>query len=325
MSRRFTGLKPTSSLHLGNYLTAIRPVVAGQHDHETVVAVVDLHALTVEHDPDRVGALTRELATALLAAGLDPATATLYRQSRLDEHTTLHYLLECATGFGEAGRMIQFREKSAGRESVRLSLLTYPVLMAADILLHDTEEVPVGDDQRQHVELARELARRVNARYGPVFTVPRAVVPDGAARIRDLADPTAKMGRAGASRAGVLGLLDPPDVLARTVGRALTDGEAGVGYDPERRPGVANLLDVLAACAGGDPAALADRFTGHATLKHAVTEAVVDTFDPVRRRYAELAADPGHVDAVLRAGADRARERAAATVGRARDALGLAA
>jgi tryptophanyl-tRNA synthetase len=257
----------------------------------------------------------------VLAAGLDPRRTTFYVQSHVSEHTELHYLLECATGYGEAHRMIQFKEKARGQAHVRLSLLTYPVLMAADILLHDTEEVPVGDDQTQHVELTRDVATRFNARYGETFVVPRAVNPPVAARIMDLANPTAKMGKSGAADSGTLFLLDPPDVLRRKVMRAVTDTGSEVRYDPATKPGVSNLLEILAACVGGSPQALAGQFRGYGELKAAVADAVIDVVRPIQERYAAL--EPAEVDAVLRDGAQRARERAAATVRRARQAIGL--
>lgn len=325
--RRLTGFQPTGRLHLGNLLGAIRPILASPADHPTsaVVAVVDLHALTVEHRPHEVRAATRELATTLLAAGVDPDRTTLYVQSHLPEHTELHYLLECATGYHEAHRMIQFRERSAGAGGTRLSLLTYPVLMTADILLHDTDEVPVGADQAQHLELARDIATRFNRRYGDTFVVPQTVHPPVAARVRDLSDPTAKMGKSTVSAAGTLHLLDPPDLLRRKLRRAVTDPDPVVGYDPVARPGVANLLEILAGCTGTgqDPAGLAASFGSCQQLKEATAEAVIGLLTPIQHRYAELAADPGQVRTVLAAGAVRARERAAGTVARARRAIGL--
>lgn len=317
--RRLTGLKPTGRLQLGNLIGAIRPMIAAPAG---TVVVVDLHALTVDHRPHEVREQTREQATTLLAAGIDPERTTLYVQSHVPEHTELHYLLECVTGYGEAHRMIQFREKRTGGHT-RLSLLTYPVLMAADILLHDTDEVPVGDDQTQHLELAREIATRFNARYGETFTVPRAVNPEVAARIMDLTDPATKMDKSAERTAGVLQLLDPPDVLRRKVMRAVTDTGSAVRHDPEHQPGVANLLEILAACTGGRPAALAADFPTYRQLKVATTDAVIATLAPVQRRYAELARESGHVRGVLADGAARARERAAVTVARARRALGL--
>lgn len=321
-ARRLSGLKPTGHLHLGNHLGAIRPMVAAQDTSDSVVLVVDLHALTVEHDPAQLAALSAEQATVLLAAGVDPRRTTCYLQSHVPEHLELHYLLECATGYGEARRMIQFREKAAAQAHARLSLLTYPVLMAADILLHDTEEVPVGDDQTQHLELTRRLAQRFNARYGDTFVVPRAVRPPVAARIMDLTAPSAKMGKSSAA-AGTLYLLDPPDVLRRKVMRAVTDPETDVRYDPTAKPGVSNLLEILAGCCGRDPVTLSGQFRSYGELKSAVADAVVATVAPVQDRYAELVAEPGRVQEVLRGGALRARERAAATVRRAKQALGL--
>jgi tryptophanyl-tRNA synthetase len=325
-TRRLTGLKPTGHLQLGNLLGALAPMCADQHATESTLMIADLHALTVDHRPHEVRALSRELATVALAAGIDPDRTTLYVQSHVPEHTELHYLLECVTGHGEAQRMIQFKERAAGQRHTRLSLLTYPVLMAADILVHDTETVPVGADQAQHLELARSIATRFNARYGETFTVPRAVLPDGAARVMDLADPTAKMAKSGRSAAGVLHLLDPPDVVRHKVGLAVTDSHERVRYDPARQPGVANLLAILAATigpTGSAPADLAAAFDSYRQLKAAVTEAVIARLVPIQHRYAELAADPEVVTRVLRTGAARARKRAAGTVARARRAIGL--
>jgi tryptophanyl-tRNA synthetase len=322
-TRRLTGLTPTGGLQLGNYLGAIRPLVSAQYETESTIFIADLHAMTVEHDPAALAARTVEVAMLLLAAGVDPQRTTIYAQSHAPEHAELHYLLECVTHYGEAQRMIQFREKGAGQPGVRLSLLTYPVLMAADILLHDIAEVPVGEDQRQHVELARDVAVRFNGRYGTTFVVPRAVNPQVAARLADLSEPCVKMGKTNAGDAGVLRLLDPPQVLRRKVRRAVTDDLGEVRYDPAGQPGVANLLEILAACAGDSPAALAPLFTSYAELKSAVADAVVATLRPVQERYADLAADPTIVRDALAAGAARARERAAATLARARLALGL--
>jgi tryptophanyl-tRNA synthetase len=328
--RRLTGLKPTGHLQLGNLIGAIRPIVAGQSDPAvatgSIVAIVDLHALTVDHRPHEVRALTLEQATTVLAAGVDPNRTTLCVQSHLPEHTELHYLLECVTGYGEALRMIQFKEKSQAAGAAghtRLSLLTYPVLMAADILVQDADEVPVGDDQTQHLELARAIATRFNARYGDTFTVPRAANPVTASRIMDLTDPGAKMGKTATSTAGVLQLLDPPDVLRHKIKRAVTDSGTGVEYDPVGRPGVSNLLEILAACAGGRPAEHAAVIGSYGQLKATVTEAVIGTLAPIQRRYRELSHDPGYVRGVLADGGTRARVRAAVTVARARRALGL--
>ncbi|WP_213454065.1 tryptophan--tRNA ligase [Rhizomonospora bruguierae] len=322
-TRRLTGFKPTGHFTLGNLLGAIRPIVAPQYGSECVAFLADLHAMTKEHDPAALRALTLEQATVLLAAGVDPDRTLLYVQSQLPQHTELHYLLECATGYGEAQRMIQFKEESTRQAQVRLSLLTYPVLMAADVLLHDTDEVPVGDDQTQHMELTRGIATRFNHRYGPTFTVPRVVNPEVAARVMDLSDPRAKMGKSTGSVAGTLFVLDPPAAVRRKVSRAVTDGESRVRHDPERKPGVSNLLEILAACTDRPLADLAGEFDSYGRLKAAVTEAVVALTHPIQVRYAELSRDPGYVRRVLEEGAERARERAEQTVFRARRAMGL--
>ncbi|KPI12988.1 Tryptophan-tRNA ligase, bacterial-type [Actinobacteria bacterium OV450] len=330
-TRIFSGIKPTGHLTLGNYLGAIRQwVAADQEPDEALFCVVDLHALTVEHDPARVRRLSRQVATLFLASGLDPEKCTLFMQSHVDEHTRLSYVLECTAADGELRRMVQYKEKSARAqrtgESVRLSLLTYPVLMAADILAYGTEEVPVGEDQRQHVELARDLAVRFNQRYGHTFTVPKVTLPKVAARVMDLQDPTSKMGKSGGAGPGVVFMLDEPEVIRKKVMRAVTDsGDGGVVYDREARPGVANLLDVLAACTGGEPAVLADGYGGYGDLKRDVADAVVEVLRPVRERHAELAADPAAVEKVLREGAGRARALARPYVDRAYRAIGLLA
>jgi tryptophanyl-tRNA synthetase len=321
-TRRISGFKPTGSMHLGNYLGAIRPMIADQAHSDSLIFIADLHALTAEHRPADVHAATLENVALLLAAGVDPERATLYVQSHVRETTELHYLLECATAYGEAQRMIQFKEKGAGQAHVRLSLLTYPVLMAADILQHDTHDVPVGSDQSQHVELTRDVAMRFNARYGDTFVVPKAVNPKYAARVMDLADPLTKMGKSSAVQAGVIRLLDPPDTIARKVRRAVTDADGEVRFDPAAKPGVANLLAILAACTGApDPAEL--RFDTYAELKAAVTDAVITTLAPLQVRYAELTGDPRRLRALLADGAARARVRPRATVARAARAIGL--
>jgi tryptophanyl-tRNA synthetase len=323
MPRQLSGFKATGRLQLGNYLGAISPAVQAQYRADLVIFVADLHALTVEHDPTRLAGCTREMATVLLAAGVDPGHSTFFIQSQVPEHAMLHYLLECATSYGEAQRMIQFRGRAGTRHQARLSLLTYPVLMASDILLHDIDEVPVGADQAQHVELARDIAERFNRQYGQTFVVPGAVHPGFGARLMDLSDPTVKMGKTGTSGAGVLFLLDPPEVLRRKIMRATTDTGREVRFDPAGKPGVANLLNLLAACVRDDPAVLAGLFASYAELKEAVADVVVATLRPIQQRYADLAADPAGVDAVLHEGAGRARDRAAGTLARVRAALGL--
>jgi tryptophanyl-tRNA synthetase len=329
MTTIFSGIKPTGHLTLGNYLGAVsRWVTTDQHRGDALFAVVDLHALTVEHDPARVRRLSRQTATLLLAAGLDPDLCTLFVQSHVDEHARLSYLLECVATDGEMRRMIQYREKSArarqSGDSVRFSLLSYPALMAADILAYRTDEVPVGDDQRQHVELARDLAVRFNQRYGTAFTVPRATSPGVAARVMDLQDPTGKMGKSHTDGAGTVYLLDDLDVVRKKIMRAVTDSGREVVHDRAERPGVANLLDILSACGGGaDPTALAASYDSYGALKRDTAEAVIDVLRPLQERHAVLAADPGELERVLKAGAERARSLARPVVDAAYAAIGL--
>jgi tryptophanyl-tRNA synthetase len=319
VTHHLTGFQPTGNLHLGNLLGAMRPLVATQAAGGSIALIADLHSLTMEHDPARLRARTLETATVLLAVGIDPRLTPIIVQSQIPEHTELHYLLECVAAYGEAARMIQFKEKSAGGGPVRLSLLTYPVLMAADILLYDSRQVPVGDDQSQHLELARTIATRFNARYGPTFTMPEGVRPETAARIMDLADPTRKMSKSTPSAAGRIGLLDPPEVIRRTINRAVTDAVGVVRHDPEHQPGVTNLLAILAACTGETP----PEFASYGALKGAVVDAVDALLAPIRARHAELTADPGQVREILAEGKTRVRPIATATVRRTREALGL--
>ncbi|MER6265528.1 tryptophan--tRNA ligase [Streptomyces sp900105245] len=328
MTRVFSGIKPTGHVTLGNYLGAMRRwAQVDQHRADSLFCIVDLHALTVDHDPARVRRLSRQAATLLLATGLDPEVCTVYLQSHVDEHTRLSYLLECVATDGEMRRMVQYKEKAARERerggSVRLSLLTYPVLMAADILAFGTDEVPVGDDQVQHVELARDVAVRFNQRYGHTFVVPRATRPGVAARVMNLQDPTSKMGKSEDSGPGIVYLLDEPDVVRKKVMRAVTDSGRDVVYDRESRPGVANLLEILAACTDGDPEVLAGAYASYGALKKDTAEAVVEVLRPVRARHRELCADPAHVEGVLRDGARRAREMARPTVDAAYRAIGL--
>jgi len=321
MTRTLSLLTPSGRLTLGSYLGALQPMarLAGQGQDDAFYGIADLHAMTTEHDPALLRGHAEEMATLYLALGLD--RATLFRQSQVPAHAQLAYLLECVATTGELNRMIQFKEKGRGVDSTRVSLFTYPALMAADILLYRPEQVPVGADQKQHVELTRDLAIRFNRRYGEVFTVPDVVTAaDGTARVMDLLHPDRKMSKS-ADAAGSIHLLDPPDVVRRKVGRAVTDSDTGadaVRHDREAKPGVTNLLDILAACGG-----CAEGITSYGALKAAVTDAVVGVLEPVQRRYAELAADPAHVDEAFAAGAARCREVTAPVLAAASAALGL--
>lgn len=310
-------LKPTGHLTLGNLLGALRPMVAGQAEGRGFYGIADLHALTVPHDPARLRRLTAETARLLVAVGLD--RSTLFVQSRVPAHSEMSFLLESTVHTGELNRMIQFKEKGRDQPSTRASLYTYPALMAADILLYRPEQVPVGADQRQHVELTRDLALRFNRTYGEVFTVPEIVTPAAGARVMDLQDPTTKMGKSHAEGAGIIYLLDPPDVVRRKVARAVTDSDSGpdaVRPDREAKPGVTNLLDILAACGGS-----ADGITTYGALKAAVTDAVVAELEPVQKQYADL--DDAAVSSIFEDGAATCRQVTAPVLSAARAAMGL--
>jgi tryptophanyl-tRNA synthetase len=326
MNRNLSLVTPSGRLTLGNYLGAFRAMVASQDPAtdraDCFYGVSDLHAMTTSHDPRVLRDTIAEVTTLFLAVGLDPARAALFRQSQVAAHRELAYLLECTAYTGELGRMIQYKEKGRDNPSTRVSLYTYPVLMAADILLYRPTRVPVGDDQRQHVELTRDLAVRFNNVYGPVFTVPEAATPSAGARVMDLQDPTRKMSKSAAPGAdtGVIRLLDPPDVIRRKVARAVTDSDTGPGAvrSSSDKPGVSNLLDILAACGG-----TSSGITTYGALKAAVTDAVVAELEPVQKRYADLAADPAYVTAVFAAGAERCREVTAPVLAAAEAAIGL--
>ena len=323
-TRVFTGLKPTGQLQLGNYLGAIKPLLrlAADPGNDVLACVVDLHALTVGHEPARLRELTLEMAATMLACGLDPR-ATLFVQSSVPAHAELCYLMESTATYGEMTRMIQFKEKSRGQGSVRLSLLTYPALQAADVLAYQTQVVPVGEDQRQHLELVVTLARRFNGRYGEVFTVPRQVIPAGAARIKDLRDPTAKMGKTGSDGSGAVFLADEPDVIVAKVRRAVTDSDPVLAFDPERRPGVANLAVLLGQFTDTPPQQALAGLHGSAALKRAVAEVLVESLRRIQKAYRDLIADRAALLGLLQRGADTADEVAADTVARAREAIGL--
>ncbi|MGI9032217.1 MAG: tryptophan--tRNA ligase [Acidimicrobiales bacterium] len=326
MDRVLSGIQPTGDIHLGNYLGAIRQWAADQHSYDAFYFIADLHALTRPRDPYDLRAKTRQMALVLIAAGLDPERCTLFVQSHVAEHSQLCWLLECVASVGELRRMTQFKDKAkGGEESARAGLLTYPVLQAADVLLYDADRVPVGDEQRQHLELCRDLAVRFNHRYGETFVVPEAAAPAVGARIMDLANPGAKMSKSAESPKGVVMALDDPDTIERKFKRAVTDPGANVRYDLEHKPGVSNLLQILAAVTGRAPEDVAQAYDQYGPLKADAAAAVIELLRPIRERYAELADDPGFAEAVLKQGADKARAVAAATLARAQDTLGLLA
>lgn len=324
----FSGMQPSGdSLHLGNYLGALVNWVALQDDHDPIYCVVDLHAITVPQDPAALRDATRRTAAQYLAAGVDPERSTLFVQSHVAAHTELAWVLGTLTGFGEASRMTQFKDKSSryGAEATTVGLFTYPVLMAADILLYGTHLVPVGDDQRQHLELTRDLAGRFNSRYGDTFVVPEAMIPKESARIYDLQDPTAKMSKSAASPNGLINLMDDPKVIAKRIRSAVTDTEREIRYDPEAKPGITNLLDIYATVTGRPiPELEADyEGRGYGDLKKDLAEVVVERVAPIRERTLELMEDPAELDRLLAIGADKASERAEQTLARVYDRVGF--
>jgi tryptophanyl-tRNA synthetase len=323
-----SGIQPTAdSFHLGNYLGAVKQWVALQDSHDAFYCVVDLHAITLDPPPpDELRQRTRVAAAQLLAAGLDPDRCTLFVQSHVPQHSQLAWVLECLTGFGEASRMTQFKDKTArqGADRFAVGLFTYPVLMAADILLYQADRVPVGEDQRQHLELTRNLAQRFNGRYGDTFVVPEAYIPAESAKVLDLQEPSAKMSKS-LPDAGTLNLLDDPAVLTRKIKRAVTDTGTEVRYDPESKPGVSNLLAILAAVTGRSLEQVGNEYagSGYGTLKAAVAEAVVAFAEPFAGRTRELLEDPAELDRILAGGAEHAVSVAADTLQRAYDRVGF--
>lgn len=323
MARVFSGIQPSGDLHLGNYLGALRRFARESQSPESLFCIVDLHAITVPQDPADLRARTIQMANLYLASGLDPDVVTLFVQSHVPAHTELAWLMECTASFGELSRMTQFKEKSDRRDFVSAGLFTYPALMAADILLYDTAQVPVGDDQRQHLELTRDVAMRFNSRYGDTFVVPEAVIPKAAARVMDLQTPTNKMSKSTESPQGTVGMLDDPKVIEKKFKRAVTDNDAEVRYDVEAKPGVSNLLSILAAATDRTIDEVAAGYTQYGPLKADAAAAVIEVLRPVQERYAELAADPAQTEKILAAGAEEARTAAAVVLDRARDAIGL--
>jgi tryptophanyl-tRNA synthetase len=326
--RLLSGIQPTSgSYHLGNYLGAVKQWVDLQSSYDAFYCVVDLHALTLDlPDPDVLRERTRVSVAQLLAAGLDPQRCALFLQSHVPEHTRLSWVLECMTGYGEAARMTQFKDKAGrgGAESHSVGLLTYPVLQAADILIYQAQAVPVGEDQRQHLELTRTLARRFNERYGTTFTVPEAVIPKATAKILDLQDPLKKMSKS-LGEAGTISLLDDPSALAKKIKRAVTDTDTSVRFDPQGKPGVSNLLTILAAMTDRPVTDVAADFDGqgYGALKSAVADATVAFVEPFAKRTNDLLADPAELDRILADGAERARAVASVTLDTAYERVGF--
>ena len=326
--RIFSGMQPTAdSLHLGNYLGALVNWVALQDSHDAIYSVVDLHALTVAPDPSVLLERTRRTAAQYLAAGIDPERSILFVQSHVAEHAQLAWVLSCYTGFGEASRMTQFKDKAArqGAEGANVGLFTYPVLMAADILLYDTALVPVGEDQRQHLEITRDLAQRFNARHGDTFRVPEPYIVKATAKIYDLGDPTAKMGKSTSTANGLVDLLADPKVIAKRIRSAVTDAEREIRFDPQTKPGISNLLTIHSALSGRSVESLVQDFEGrgYGDLKKELAEVVVDFVTPFQATVHGYLDDPAELDRVLAIGAERAREIAAQTLATVYQRVGL--
>jgi tryptophanyl-tRNA synthetase len=322
----FSGIQPTGAIHIGNYFGAIKQWVAGQDDAENIFCLVDMHALTVPQDPDVLRRQTLETAMVLIAAGIDQTKSRLFVQSHVREHGELAWYLSCVASMGQMQRMTQFKEKSeAQRGEVRVGLFTYPILMAADILLYRTTHVPVGEDQKQHVELTRDLAQRFNATYGDVFVVPEPAIPKAGARIMGLDDPTKKMSKSVPGSYHAIRVLDSPDAIKKAVMSAQTDSGREVRADPER-PGITNLLGMYAAATGTSIADAETHFAyarGYGDVKKELVEILVETLRPLRERYAELTADPATMTELLRGSADAVRPIARETADKAKRALGV--
>ncbi len=326
--RVFSGIQPTAdSFHIGNYLGALRQWVALQETHDTVYCVVDLHAITVPQQPADLRRRTRVAAAQLFAAGLDPERSIVFVQSHLPEHAELAWILSCITGFGEASRMVQFKDKSAkgGTEAASVGLFTYPILQAADILLYDTDQVPVGEDQRQHLELTRDLAQRFNHRFGETFVVPGPYILPDVAKITDLQEPSVKMSKSASSPQGIIDVLEDPGSVRRKIMRAVTDTDGEVRADEQDKPGVTNLLRIYSALAGVPVAELETRYagSGYGIFKKELAEVVVDALAPVRERTEKLLANETELDQMLAAGAAKAHTLAGPTLARARDKVGF--
>jgi tryptophanyl-tRNA synthetase len=327
-ARVFSGIQPTAdSFHIGNYLGALRQWVALQETHDAVYCVVDLHAITVSQNPADLRRRTKIAAAQLLAAGLDPDRCIVFVQSHVPEHAELAWVLSCITGFGEASRMVQFKDKSArsGADKASVGLFTYPILQAADILLYETDQVPVGEDQRQHLELTRDLAQRFNHRFGQTLVVPGPYILPDVAKIADLQDPVAKMSKSASSPQGIIDVLEEPAAIRRKIARAVTDADGEIRADEQAKPGVSNLLRIYSALSGESVADLEQRYAGagYGTFKKDLGDVVADAFAPVRERTEKLLADEAELDRILAGGAARARQIAGKTMAAVRDRVGF--
>jgi len=323
--RIFSGIQPTGAKHLGNYIGAIRNYVATQEKGESFFCIVDLHSITTDFEPEELRESTLSLAALLFAAGLDPDRCTLFAQSHVQAHPEAAWLLGSVTSYGELRRMTQFKDKGEQQDFISAGLFSYPVLQAADILLYQTDLVPVGEDQRQHLELARNVAERFNARYGETFRLPDAMIPDVGGRVMDLQEPAKKMSTTGGTLQGTVGVLDPPDTIRKKFRSAVTDSGTDVRHDPEEKAGISNLIEILSIMSGQEITEIEARYDGggYGAFKQDVAEAVVAVLGPIRTRYEELRADEGGLRTLLARGADKARETSAPTLEQMYERMGF--
>jgi tryptophanyl-tRNA synthetase len=325
--RIFSGIQPTGEKHFGNYSGGFRQYAATQELGDAVFCIVDLHSITVEYEPDDLRERSLDLAAMLFATGIDPERSTVFCQSHVPAHAEAAWLLGSVTSFGELRRMTQFKEKGDRQEFVSSALFTYPVLMAGDILLYQTDRVPIGDDQRQHLELARDIAERFNTRFGETFVLPEGIYPEVGARIMDLQEPDRKMSTTGGTAQGTVGILDPPETIAKKFRSAVTDSGRDVVHDPDGKPGVSNLIEILHVATGEPIDAIESRYDGqgYGAFKQEVGDAVIALLEPIRTRYVELRADAGELQRLLREGAEKAREESAPTLATMYERMGFVA
>ena len=324
--RIFSGIQPSGDPHIGDYSGGFRQYAQTQERGEAFFCIVDLHAITIEHDPAALREGTLDIAAMLFATGLDPERSTVFVQSHVTAHAEAAWLLSSVTSYGQLGRMTQFKEKSEEEDFVSAALFTYPVLMAGDILLYQTDIVPIGEDQRQHLELTRDIAQRFNSRYGETFAVPEGVFPETGGRVMNLQEPSVKMSKSRGAESGTVLMLDPPDTIRKKVKSAVTDSGTDVRYDPEEKPGISNLIELMTVVTGESIPEIEAKYdgSGYGRFKEAVAEAVVETLDPIRKRYEDVRSDVAELDRLLALGADKAREASAPTLGLIYDRLGFA-
>jgi tryptophanyl-tRNA synthetase len=324
--RIFSGIQPSGDPHIGNYSGGFRQYATTQEEGEAFFCIVDLHAITITHDPGALREGTLDIAAMLFATGLDPERSTVFVQSHVSAHAEAAWLLSSVTSYGQLGRMTQFKEKSEEEDFIPAALFTYPVLMAGDILLYRTDIVPIGEDQRQHLELTRDIAQRFNARYGETFVIPEGVFPETGGRVMNLQEPAVKMSKSRGAESGTVLMLDPPETIRKKVKSAVTDSGTDVRYDPEEKPGISNLIELMTVATGESIQAVEARYdgSGYGRFKEEVAEAIVDILGPIRGRYEELRADVGELDRLLKVGAEKARTASAPTLELMYERLGFA-